>query len=174
MLRWNLSRCHKSLDTVLGMATRCMLIRRGQKGVQSMPGTRPWRTYSRGASWRLLFKYVHWLYILSACIYMYSHFMIRLFDYSVFYYLLLPFLHLGDWFVILIGAYFCRLKINHDVHDFILDSGIVANINSLQQTNMGSQSSLLWTRGDISDFLFSPLLAASFSTKICDSPHQYY
>jgi hypothetical protein len=31
----------KQLDTELGMATGCMLIRRGQNGVQSMPGTRP-------------------------------------------------------------------------------------------------------------------------------------
>jgi hypothetical protein len=30
-----------TIDTGLGVATRCMLIRRGQNGVQSMPGTRP-------------------------------------------------------------------------------------------------------------------------------------
>jgi hypothetical protein len=30
-------------------------------------------------------------------------------------------------FITLTGVYFCRLKINHDTHVFILDSGTVAN-----------------------------------------------
>ncbi len=34
------------------------------------------------------------------------------------------------WFMILIGVYFRRLKINHDSHDFILESGTVANTDS--------------------------------------------
>jgi hypothetical protein len=34
----------------------------------------------------------------------------------------------GNWFIILIGVYFRRLKINHDSHEFILESGTIANI----------------------------------------------
>jgi hypothetical protein len=55
---WNLNRCNKQQDTELGIATRCMLIGWGQNGAQFKPGTRPWRTYSQGASRRPLFKYV--------------------------------------------------------------------------------------------------------------------
>ncbi len=33
----------------------------------------------------------------------------------------------GYWFVILIGVYFRRLKLNDDSHEFILESGTVAN-----------------------------------------------
>ncbi len=73
-LGWNLNCCNKELDTRLGMATRCMLIRGGQKGVQSVPGTRPCRTYSRGASRSPLFKYLHELFCIVPCIYMYSRF----------------------------------------------------------------------------------------------------
>jgi hypothetical protein len=73
-----------------------MLIRRGQNGVQSKPGTRPWRTYSRGATRRPLFKYVHWLLCIVV---LYLHvltIMIRLFVYSVFDSLSQPFLLVGN------------------------------------------------------------------------------
>jgi hypothetical protein len=33
----------------------------------------------------------------------------------------------GIWFAILIDVYLRRLKINHDTHEFILESGTVAN-----------------------------------------------
>ncbi len=33
----------------------------------------------------------------------------------------------GIWFVMLIGVYFRKLKINYDTHDFILESGTIAN-----------------------------------------------
>jgi hypothetical protein len=36
----------------------------------------------------------------------------------------------GNWFIILIGVYFLRLKINHDSHEFILESSTVANSNA--------------------------------------------
>ncbi len=55
---WNPTHCNKHQDTGLGVATRCMLIGRGQNGSQFELGTRPWRTYSRGASRKWLFKYV--------------------------------------------------------------------------------------------------------------------
>ncbi len=48
------------------MTTRYMLMRRGQYGAQYMPGTRPWRTYSWGATRRPLFKYV--LTIMHCCL----------------------------------------------------------------------------------------------------------
>jgi hypothetical protein len=35
----------------------------------------------------------------------------------------------------LTDVYFCRLKINHDTHEFILDSGIVANSNYIVLSN---------------------------------------
>jgi hypothetical protein len=35
-----------------------------------------------------------------------------------------------NWFMLLIADYFQRLKINHDSHEFILESGIVANIRA--------------------------------------------
>ncbi len=49
-------------------------------------------------------------YALSSSIYMYSRFTLLS-------------LHLGN----LIQNIFCRLKINHGVHEFILDSGTIAN-----------------------------------------------
>jgi hypothetical protein len=36
-------------------------------------------------------------------------------------------LYQGNWYIILNGVYFRRLKINHDSHEFILESGTVAN-----------------------------------------------
>ncbi len=36
-------------------------------------------------------------------------------------------LHQGDQDIILIAVYFRRLKINHDVYEFKLDSGTIAN-----------------------------------------------
>jgi hypothetical protein len=36
-----LESCHKHLYTGLGVATRCMLVRRGQRWDQYMPGSRP-------------------------------------------------------------------------------------------------------------------------------------
>ncbi len=53
--------------TESGVATRCMLARRGQSRVQYTPRKRPWRTNSRGATRRLMFKYVHWHYALLTC-----------------------------------------------------------------------------------------------------------
>ncbi len=126
-LGWNLNRCCKQLDTRMGVATRCMLIRRGLNGVQSMPKTRQWRTYSRGASRRRLFKYVHWLLCIIVLYLHVSTFMICLFDNSVFGYLFLLFLHLRDLIRNIDWCLFSQLKINHDVHEFKLDSGTVAN-----------------------------------------------
>jgi uncharacterized paraquat-inducible protein A len=37
----------------------------------------------------------------------------------------------GCWFIILIVVYFRRLKINQDSHEFILESGTVANNNNI-------------------------------------------
>jgi hypothetical protein len=34
-------------------------------------------------------------------------------------------------FIILIGVYFCRFKINHESHEFILESDTVANSTSI-------------------------------------------
>jgi hypothetical protein len=69
---WNSTRHNKQQDNGLGVATRCMLIGRGQNGVQFKPGTRPWRTYSRGASRKQLFKYVQLLvcayHLVMSCI----------------------------------------------------------------------------------------------------------
>ncbi len=39
----------------------------------------------------------------------------------------------GIGFAILIGVYFCRLKVNHDTHEFILESGTIANSNNCNQ-----------------------------------------
>jgi hypothetical protein len=36
-------------------------------------------------------------------------------------------LYQGNQYMMLIVVYFSQLKINHDVHEFILDSGTVAN-----------------------------------------------
>ncbi len=96
MLGWNLNRCHKQLNTGLGVATRFMLTRGGQNGIQYMPGTRPWRTYSRGATRRPLFKYVHWL-LCIVVLYLYVlMFMIRLCSHLAFSYLSFPFLRVQN------------------------------------------------------------------------------
>ncbi len=55
---WNWNLCNKQQDTELSVATRSMLIGRGQNGAQFKPGTRPWRKYSWSASRRPLFKNV--------------------------------------------------------------------------------------------------------------------
>jgi hypothetical protein len=41
--------------------------------------------------------------------------------------IVLLFLHQGNCYIILIDVIFCRLKINHDSHEFILESGTIAN-----------------------------------------------
>jgi hypothetical protein len=43
--------------------TRKIHVEESRQEVQSNPGTRPWRTYSRGASWRWPFKYVQSLWL---------------------------------------------------------------------------------------------------------------
>jgi hypothetical protein len=45
--------------------------------------------------------------------------------------IMLLFLHPGNLIRILIGVYFRRLKINHDTHEFILESGTIANSYSV-------------------------------------------
>jgi hypothetical protein len=43
----------------------------------------------------------------------------------------------------LIGVYFRRLKINHDFHEFILESGTVANTNTVHIVqNIADQAKL--------------------------------
>ncbi len=108
-----------------------MLIRRGQNGVQSMPRTGPWRTYSQVATRRLLFKYVHWLWCI---VILYLHvltIMICLFDNSVINYLSLSFLHVGNLIHNTDWCLFSQVKNKHDIHEFILDSGTVANTSYL-------------------------------------------
>ncbi len=60
------------------------------------------------------------MYLLS-CIFKYPH-------------IVLLFLHLEKQFVILIAVYFRRLKINHDTHEFILESGTVTNRRHFNKT----------------------------------------
>ncbi len=108
----------KQQDTGLDMATRCMLGEGGQKETQSKPGTRPWRAYWQGAARRWLFKYVQ--VIITVCV---LTCMITVCSLSMPY----DYLWLGNWFTLLTAVYFCRLKINHDSHEFILESGTVAN-----------------------------------------------
>jgi hypothetical protein len=45
--------------------------------------------------------------------------------------IMLLFLHPGNLIRILIGVYFRRLKINHDTHEFILETGTIANSYSV-------------------------------------------
>jgi hypothetical protein len=42
----------------------------------------------------------------------------------------------GNWLIILIGVYFRRLKIKHDSHEFILESGTVANNTGVRWTTV--------------------------------------
>ncbi len=90
-------------------------------GLSLSPGTRPRRTYLWGASRRPLFKYVQYSN--------YNAFVVFYLDVFT-YHVSIPALRI--WFVILIGVFFCRLKINHDTHEFILESGTVVNNNSQQ------------------------------------------
>jgi hypothetical protein len=46
----------------------------------------------------------------------------------------------GYWFIILINVYFRRLKINHESHEFILESGTVANNYCSWQKGSGPAS----------------------------------
>ncbi len=50
----------------------------------------------------------------------------------------------GIWSVILIGAYFCRLKINHDTHEFILESATFANSLFLTEHWLTTQEEEGW------------------------------
>jgi hypothetical protein len=109
-----------------GGATRCMLARRGQSRVQYTLRTRPWRTYSRGATRRPMFKYVHWL------VYIYCPVTANIRAIATYV------TFLGSAIIVPLHVHDCgcnnnrclffrRLKINHDTHEFILDSGTIAN-----------------------------------------------
>jgi hypothetical protein len=110
----------KQQDTGWAIETRNTFGERDREEAQSKPESRPWRTYSRGASWRWLFKYVQ-------VTIRYSY----LYNYCVFSWYVLQLLISRNWFTLLIAVYFCRLKMNHDSHEFILESGTVANNNAL-------------------------------------------
>ncbi len=90
--------CDKQQDTGLGMAIRCMLGGRDQREAQSKPATRPWRTYSRGAARRWLFKYVQFI----LCIF------VRIIPCAL---LICPVWYRSR-FTLLIAVYFRRLKKN--------------------------------------------------------------
>jgi hypothetical protein len=105
-----------------------MLRERGQKETQSKPGSRPWRTYSRGASKKWLFKY---LQVIIMCFCLYDTVCLPSVPYN--------FLYPGSWFTLLIAVYFLRLKINHDSHEFILESGTVANTTYIHYNRLKRQ-----------------------------------
>ncbi len=87
-----------------------------QKEAQSKPGSRPWRMYLQGALRRWLFKYVQ-VIIMCSCLY----------NYHVFSLYALQLFISRSWFTLLIAVYFHRLKINHESHEFILESGTITN-----------------------------------------------
>ncbi len=110
----------KQQDTEWGVATWNARGVEGQKEAQSKPGSKPWRAYSRGAPRRWLFMYVH---IIITHFYLYDT--VR-FSYVV----CLAIICIQEvdphyWLLFI----FRRLKINHDSHEFILESGTVANNN---------------------------------------------
>jgi hypothetical protein len=133
----------KTINNLLrtSMASNAGSPKWGQSWSQYMPRRGPWRTYSWGASRRLKPKYVHYsihvhyckekifaliqAYLLEdwhsrctlsgACICTFSSPIITVS------------LSCTSCVCITTGVYFCRLKINHESHEFILDPGTVAN-----------------------------------------------
>ncbi len=111
-----------------------------QQEVQSNPGWRPWRTYSRGASRRWPFKYVQSYDCIIMPIEENCH------ELFVAYYLCLIIvihvrrLDLQYWSMFI----FRRLKINHDSHEFILEFGTVANINLCKSTVASKNTDVSW------------------------------
>ncbi len=98
-----------------------------QQEVQSNPGPRKWRTYSQSAPRTQLLKYVQRRsYVIvrmrRTCLYFYVLFTCC-HDYLVTHYLS----RISELSAILTVVYFHRLRINHDSHKFILESGTVAN-----------------------------------------------
>ncbi len=120
----------KAINSILwtSMATRYMLIRMGTELSQYMPRRGPWRMYSRVASRRPMFKYVHWLVHINCSVI--ALFMLLLHTYLLVTNNCRPLLCTSLWLYYNRCLFFRRLKINYDTHEFILDSGTVANNNS--------------------------------------------
>ncbi len=127
----NMSRWNKQQDVGWARVNKNIVEEREQTSVQSNSGSRPWRTHSWRTARRLPFKYVQshscnfpyrreppWIFnILLAC-----------YDYLVTYYLRATMIScIPKLSMILTVVYFHRLKINHDSHEFILESGTVTN-----------------------------------------------
>ncbi len=104
--------------------TRKILTEASQQEVQSNYGSRPWRTYLRGASSRYPFKYVPSYDCIVMRIEENCHES--------------PIVHYLVWLYVIIHVHrldtqywsmfiFSRLKINHDSHEFILEFSTIAN-----------------------------------------------
>jgi hypothetical protein len=113
---WNLTRCNKQQNTGLGVATRCMLRGRGQKGLSS--------SLERGYE-----GHIREVLQEDSCSSMYSNYYITcshvLSCALVIYLQFLTCRETDSWYWLVF--IFRRLKINHDSHEFILESGTVAN-----------------------------------------------
>jgi hypothetical protein len=114
--------------------TRNTLEKEGQHQAQSKPESWPWRTYSRGAPRRWLFKYVQ---IIITCASSYDVNYHK--PYNMYHNISCPGVDLQYCFL------FCfrRLKINHAYREFILEFGTV--VNSVNDTSEA------WLSGVISD-----------------------
>ncbi len=122
---WNLNRCKKQQDTGLAVATRCMLIGRGHNGAQFKLQNEAMKDVLA----RCFKKTAVQVCTVIVCI-------CRLVT-SCIHILCCYFLHSGnlihniDWCL-----FFCRLKINHDSHEFILESGTIMNRQSVYRQNV--------------------------------------
>ncbi len=130
---WNLNCWSKQQDTALGVATRCMLIGWGQNGAQFGP--------ERGHEGN-----IHEVLQEDRSSSMYSNYYVLLSCISCILVSCCYSCTQGIWFVVLIGVYFRRLKINHDTYEFILESGTIVNnksIYTLKIINLGKLFQIL-------------------------------
>jgi hypothetical protein len=102
--------------------TRNILGKENQQEAQSNPGSRPGRTYLRGAPRRWLFKYVQSYDCIIACMKKLPWVPVIC---HLCFIMIIPYLRvkLQCWLMFI----FCRLKINNDYHEFILEFGTVTN-----------------------------------------------
>ncbi len=119
-----MKRCHKQLYTGLGVVTRSMLVKGARDGsvVYSRIKARKdvfARCYKKTA------VHVCTLMILLVTVNIDAMIVCVPFGISN---PISPILHVQDLIMILTDVYFRRFKINHDMHEFILDSSTVANI----------------------------------------------
>jgi hypothetical protein len=131
---WNTSHWSKQQDVGWARVNKKIRGQRELARAQSDPGSRLWRTYSRGAARRLKFKYVQShncaICLVERTCWEFVMYLRATISCGILLVCYCDYLYPKKLSMILIVVYFQRLKINHDSHEFILESGTNTNNNT--------------------------------------------